>query len=84
MKSGDANKIVREVGVLRSKAEQAGAYGTEGNVYGIKKSATTTTEGFKTHNEYISAMSNPQYKSDPDYRDEVMRKLRVSSWRQAS
>ena len=82
VQSGDPSRIVREVGVLRAKAEQAGAYGTEGNVYGIKKGTTVASPGFKTQNEYLTAMANPEYKTNPDYREEVYRKLRASSWRQ--
>lgn len=75
MASGDEAQITFAINGLKARyssnaAPQRNVYGNQASQQGLKP--------FSSHQSMVLAMKDPRYNSDPDYRQEVMERVRIS------
>jgi len=75
MASGNASSIYFAVQALANK--YGDATGSDGQLL-TGKGTANQTQGFRSQQELVQAMSDPRYDRDPAYRQEVMQKLENS------
>jgi hypothetical protein len=75
MASGNASSIYFAVQALANK--YGDATGSDGQLL-TGKGTANQTQGFRSQQELVAAMSDPRYDRDPAYRQEVMQKLENS------
>jgi len=75
MASGNASSIYFAVQALANKYGEA--TGSDGQLL-TGKGTANQTQGFRSQQELVQAMSDPRYDRDPAYRQEVMQKLENS------
>jgi hypothetical protein len=76
MASGNASSIYFAVQALANK--YGDATGSDGQLL-TGKGTANQTQGFRSQQELVQAMSDPRYDRDPAYRQEVMQKLENSN-----
>lgn len=75
MESGKASSIYFAVQALSAKYNDA--TGSDGQLL-TGKGTANQSQGFRSQQELVAAMSDPRYDRDPAYRQEVMQKLENS------